>query len=263
MTVKRGPSDFSQEPFYYGFLIKVLGTIAYRLFALFHRTSRKYRVNGDIEERFFAAGRPVIVAQFHYWDVFYFFAFQHRRHAIMCGDQWGGDLGAFLMAKLGIESVRRTTRPMDVNDPGYISGEQAKQELIKMVVEEGYNATMTVDGPRGPLFSVKHGIIDLAAATGAPIITMSVAAHPRILAPTWDHMRLPTPFSTIATIFGGPFWVPADADKSAKEDIRLTLERHMVALRDLCEEISADGTKMKTLVAGGLLVDPLFGAQRT
>jgi lysophospholipid acyltransferase (LPLAT)-like uncharacterized protein len=262
MTVKRGPSDLSREPFHYRFLITVLGTIAYRLFAIFYRTSRTYRINGEMEERFFSEKRPIIIAQFHHWDVFYFFAFRHRRHAIMTGDRWGGDLGAFLMANLGIETVRRTTRPMDENDPGFISGKQATAELIRMVTKEGYNATMTVDGPRGPLFTVKHGIIDLATATGAPIITMSVAARPRITAPTWDRMRLPCPFSTIATVFGGPFYVPADADKKARENIRLNLERHMVAIRDLCEELSADGKKMNGLVAGTLPVDPLFGARR-
>jgi lysophospholipid acyltransferase (LPLAT)-like uncharacterized protein len=135
MTVKRGPSDLSHEPFSYRFLITVLGTIAYRLFTLFYGTSRKYWINREIEERFFAEGRPVIVAQYHYWDVYYFFSFQHRRHAIMCADRWGGDLGAFLMSKIGIETVRRTTRPMDVNDPGFISGDQARREMVRMVIE--------------------------------------------------------------------------------------------------------------------------------
>jgi lysophospholipid acyltransferase (LPLAT)-like uncharacterized protein len=260
MTVRRGPSDLSQEPFRYRFLITVLGTIGYYIFSLFYRSSRRHRVNGEFEERSFSEGRPVIIAQYHYWDAFFFFAFQHRRNAIMCGDKWGGDLGAFLMARLGIESVRRTTRPMDENDPGYISGEQAERELIKMVANEGYNGTMTVDGPRGPLFSVKHGIIDLAAATGAPIISMSVAARPRINAPTWDRMWLPTPFSNIVTLFGGPFYVPADADDGGREEIRQLLERHMQAMKLRCEEISADRTKMTALISGELTVDPLYGA---
>jgi lysophospholipid acyltransferase (LPLAT)-like uncharacterized protein len=260
MTVRRGPSDLSREPFRYRFLITVFGTIGYHVFNLFYKSSRRYRVNGEFEERSFAEGRPLIIAQYHYWDAFFFFAFRHRRNAIMCGDKWGGDLGAFIMAKLGIESVRRTTRPMDKNDPAYISGRQAKDELIGMVIDEGYNATMTVDGPRGPLFSVKPGIIDVAAATGAPIISMSVVARPHINAPTWERLWLPAPFSTIVTLFGGPVYVPADADDEKREEIRQTLERHMQAMKLRCEEISADRTKTKALISGEIRIDPLYGA---
>ncbi len=258
MTVKRGPSDLSHETFSYRFLITVLGTIAHRLFALFYATSRMYWINREVEQRSFSAKHPVVVAQYHYWDVFYFFAFQHRRHAIMCGDRWGGDLGAYLMSKIGIETVRRTTRPMDADDPAFISGDQAKQELIRMVIEEGYNATITVDGPRGPIFSVKRGVVDLAAATGAPIITMSVAARPHLRIPTWDRMWLPSPFSRIVMILGGPFYVAPDADEEKREYIERMLERHMMSLKDLCEEASGDRRKMKALIRGGIPFSPRF-----
>ncbi len=233
MTVKRGPSDLSQETFSYRFLIRGLGTIVHWFFTLAYRTSRKYAVNREIEERLFAEGSPIILAHYHYWDIFYFFTFQRRRHAIMCGDRWGGDLGAFLMAKVGIETVRRTTRRMDEDDPCFISGVRAKEELIRMMKEDSYNAAVSVDGPRGPIFSVKQGVIDLAAATGAPIITMSVAARPRITIPTWDRMPIPVPFGRVVTVFGGPFYVPAGADEDQRAEMMRDLERHMTAIKDL------------------------------
>lgn len=258
MTVKRGPSDLSREPLLYHFLIAVLGTIAHRLFTLFYRTSRSYRINGEIEQHFFAEGRPIILAHYHYWDVFYFFAFRQRRHAIMCGDRWGGDLGAFLMAKVGIETIRRTTREMNETDPGFISGVQAKEELIRLVTEDNYSAAISVDGPRGPIFSVKRGAVDLAAATGCPIVTMSVAIRPYFRVPTWDRMWLPSPFSTIVTIFGGPFYVDSSADEKQKEKMINTLQRHMTATKDLCEDVSADRKKMKSLIRGDIRVSPHF-----
>jgi lysophospholipid acyltransferase (LPLAT)-like uncharacterized protein len=257
MTVKRGPSDLSHEPLSYRFLITVLGTAAHRLFSFLYRTSRKHWIGREFEERAFAEGRPIIMAQYHYWDIFYFFSFRHRHHAIMCGDRWGGDLGAFLMSKIGIETVRRTTRPMDEKDPGFISGTQAEEELIRMVNEEGYNGTITVDGPRGPIFSVKHGVIDLAAATGAPIIAMSVAARPHITVPTWDRMWAPSPFSTIVMVLSEPLYVPLGADQKGKEEARQVLEQHMVAVKDLCERASADRKMFKALVRGDIPIPPL------
>jgi lysophospholipid acyltransferase (LPLAT)-like uncharacterized protein len=258
MTVRRGPSDFSREPFKYRFLITVLGTTAYRLFTLAYRSSRKYWINRDIEERFFTENRPIILAHYHRWDIFYFFAFRQRRHVIMCGDRWGGDLGAFLMAKVGIETVRRTTRPMDKADPSFISGTQAKQELIRLMVEEYYSAAISVDGPHGPIFSVKQGVVDLAAATGSPIVTMSVAAYPHIAVPTWDRMPVPVPFGSIVTVFGGPFYVTRGADGQKRAEMIRTIERHMAAVKDLCEEASADRKKVHSLVRGDIPIPPYF-----
>ncbi len=261
MTVKRGPSDLSRETFTYRFLITVLGTAVYHIFALAYRSCRRYWINRDIEERFFSEGKPVILAHYHYWDIFYFFTFPRRRHAIMCGDRWGGDLGAFLMSKVGIETVRRTTREMEETDPGFISGSRAKEELVRLLVEENYNAAMSVDGPRGPIFSVKQGVVDLAAVTGAPIITMSVAAYPRITIPTWDRMPVPVPFGSIVTIIGGPFYVAADASEQERVKIVQKLEKHMMAVKDLCEEASADRKKMIALIGGDIPVPPRFAEE--
>lgn len=256
MTVKRGPSDFSREPFKYRFLITVVGSVVCRVFSLAYRTCRKYWINRDIEERFLKSGQPIILAHYHCWDIFYYFTFQKRRHAIMCGDKWGGDLGAFLMAKVGIETVRRTTRPMDQADPAFISGTQAKEELIRAVVEQGYNAAVSVDGPRGPIFSVKQGVVDLAAATGCPIVTMSVAAYPRVRVPTWDRMPIPVPFGSVVTIFGGPFTVPRDADGHERTAMIRTIEQHMAAVKDLCEQASTDRSTMRALIRGDIPIGP-------
>jgi hypothetical protein len=49
---------------------------------------------------------------------------------------------------------------------------------------QGYHTAISVDGPKGPKFFVKQGLIDLAGKTGAPILTMSVAALPRLSVPT-------------------------------------------------------------------------------
>ncbi len=260
VTVKRGPSDLSGEPFLYRFLILKVGLVVFFLVSLFYKTSKKYFIRRENEERLFRERKPVILAHYHYWDVFYLFNFQHRRHAIMCGDRWGGDLGAYLLARVGTETVRRTTRDMDPTDPGFISGEAAREELSWLLREEGYNTAVTVDGPRGPIFRVKHGILDLASETGAPILTMGVAIHPRVTIPTWDRMLIPVPFSTIVTIFGGPFFVPKGADARTKEKIRLSLEEYMIAMKDLCEEASRDKKKMRELINGEIPIPALSPA---
>ncbi len=257
MVVKKGPSDLTGESLKIKFLIKIIDPIIFRVFMLMYRSTRKFWINREIEDRFERVGRPVIWAHYHYWDIFYFFNFQNRRHAILCGDRWGGILGASMMAKVGIETVRRTTRTDDDKSPGFISGEEALGELVSMVTGEKYNAAVSVDGPRGPIFSVKRGVIDLAESTGAPILTMSVATYPRWTVPTWDRMPVPVPFSKVVYIYGGPFFVPDGADDETKEKIKDEIESHMLGVKEICEKASLSKEAINDLIAGRLPLPPL------
>lgn len=252
MVVRRGPSELKGESLKIRFLIQVLGPAVYFILASSYRTAKKFWINKELEDRFVHINKPVILAHYHYLDIFYFFNFQNSHHAIMCGDRWGGMLGASLMARVGIETVRRTTRTRDSSSPGFISGDNAKDELSSMIIKEKYNAAMSVDGPKGPKFIVKKGVIDLAEKTGAPILTMSVASNPRVTVPTWDRMPLPIPFSKIAYIYGGPFIVPKGTDDIEKENLRRKLETHMIEINDLCERASSDRKIMADLTDGKL-----------
>jgi lysophospholipid acyltransferase (LPLAT)-like uncharacterized protein len=257
MTVRRGPSDLTGESLKLRFLINVLGPMAYRLLTPLYHSCKRYWINSEIEERFISQGQPIIWAHYHCWDIFYFFNFQHRHHVIMCGDRWGGMLGASLMARVGIETVRRTTRTRDATAPGFISGSDALRELVEMLLEEGYHTAISVDGPRGPRFFVKRGVIDLAEKTGAPILTMSVAAYPRLSVPTWDNMSIPVPFSKVAFIYGGPFEVPSGADDETKENIRNELDSQMLNMKYLCEQASLDKNIMNEIIEGNLRLIPV------
>jgi len=252
MVVKRGPSDLKGESWKIKLLLRVLGFAVYFILAPSYRSVKKFWINKELEDHFANNNIPVIWAHYHYLDIFYFFNFQNKHHAIMCGDRWGGMLGASLMAGVGIETVRRTTRTRDSSSPGFISGESARDELSGMIIKEKYNAAMSVDGPKGPQFIVKKGVIDLAEKTGAPILTMSVASRPRVTVPTWDRMPLPIPFSKIAYLYGGPFIVPKGADDIEKEKIRKKLETHMIQAKELCEQASLDKKKMADLINGRL-----------
>jgi lysophospholipid acyltransferase (LPLAT)-like uncharacterized protein len=257
MVVKRGPSDLSGESFKIRFLINGLAPIAYLIYKQVYRSTKKFWINKELEDRFEGEGRPVIWAHYHYWDAFYLFNFQNHRHAILCGDRWGGILGANMMARVGIETVRRTTRTDDPKSPGFISGEEALGELIKMVTHEKYTAAVSVDGPRGPIFSVKKGVIDLAEETGAPILSMSVATYPRWTVSTWDNMPLPVPFAKVVYIYGGPFFVPNGAGEKAKERIKDEIESHMIEIKDICERASLSDKAIDDLIAGRVLLPSL------
>ncbi len=72
-------------------------------------------------------------------------------------------------------------------------------------IKQGFSFAIAVDGPRGPLFKSKPGIIALSVKSKIEIIPV-VAQPAKFLSfkKAWHQPRLPLPFTKIALIFGEP-----------------------------------------------------------
>lgn len=84
-------------------------------------------------------------------------------------------------------------------------------------VNAGNLLVVTPDGPRGPNEVIAPGALQIARRTGAPIYLMGVATSPNIQLDTWDRVMIAWPFGRGATVWDGPYHVPADADDAAIE----------------------------------------------
>ena len=90
-------------------------------------------------------------------------------------------------------------------------GRRALEEM-KTIVERGGRAVIAVDGPRGPRNRIHRGVVELAMATGTPIIPVALTSSRRwILTRTWDRFQIPKPFSKIALHLATPI-EPAGRD---------------------------------------------------
>ncbi len=63
---------------------------------------------------------------------------------------------------------------------------------------------ITPDGPRGPRYKIKEGIIHAAQTAEAKIIPYTWDANKYWQLNTWDQFRIPRPFSTITITLGLP-----------------------------------------------------------
>jgi lysophospholipid acyltransferase (LPLAT)-like uncharacterized protein len=79
-----------------------------------------------------------------------------------------------------------------------------------LLLREGSNIAITPDGPRGPAKVAAPGIIQLAAATGAPVYAASAQCRFHMRMPSWDRMILPfpVPFSRGVIVVQPAFTVP-------------------------------------------------------
>jgi hypothetical protein len=108
-------------------------------------------------------------------------------------------------------------------------GRQALLELTTLI-ENGFNAAITPDGPRGPKYKVQEGIIALAQVTGATIIPVSAKVNRKWTLRSWDAFQIPKPFAACDLHLSKPMTVPREATDEEREALRAELERRMAEI---------------------------------
>jgi lysophospholipid acyltransferase (LPLAT)-like uncharacterized protein len=80
-------------------------------------------------------------------------------------------------------------------------GGRGALRLLEAALGRGASVELAVDGPAGPVFLAKPGCVDLALATGAPLVAVAYRASRFVITPgRWDRQVLPWPFSTIEVL---------------------------------------------------------------
>jgi lysophospholipid acyltransferase (LPLAT)-like uncharacterized protein len=133
---------------------------------------------------------------------------QKTRHCVIVSRSRDGNPVSYLCGKLGHEVVRGSSRKKDGRDKG---GKLAKDEMIECL-RAGLPGAVTVDGPNGPAFEVKPGIIEMARIAGIAIVPYLTLPRRYWSFPSWDAFRLPKPFTRIDVYYGAPIHVPADIE---------------------------------------------------
>jgi lysophospholipid acyltransferase (LPLAT)-like uncharacterized protein len=118
------------------------------------------------------------------------------------------------------------------------SGDGGRKGIDELLRQRGPDddAWLAVDGPAGPGFRAKPGIVWLARATGLPIVPISYAAQRDFpLRRRWDQMRFHLPGDRFRVVYGEPIDVDVDADDAV-------LARVEASLNQLREPPTINGT---------------------
>lgn len=100
----------------------------------------------------------------------------------------------------------------------------AVKEILRSI-SENKNIAITVDGPKGPVYVAKSGIIDIAAKTGAAIVPMKpISSRNWILYRTWDKTCIPKPFSRATITYEKPFFIEKNASDAQRAQYLKKLE---------------------------------------
>jgi lysophospholipid acyltransferase (LPLAT)-like uncharacterized protein len=100
----------------------------------------------------------------------------------------------------------RTHKQVDVIRVGHQSRNIALMQTLEALKEKRIIVS-TPDGPKGPRYSVKRGIIYSAIKSKSAIISLSWKASRSIRLNSWDRFCIPLPFSKITVTIGKPLFL--------------------------------------------------------
>jgi lysophospholipid acyltransferase (LPLAT)-like uncharacterized protein len=105
-------------------------------------------------------------------------------------------------------------------------GSQALLELTTWA-ERGYDIAITPDGPRGPRYQIRDGVMSLAQLTGLPILPVSFNLTGKISVRSWDRFQIPLPFARCEVCIGQPVFVPREATDAERDRLRRELQKRL------------------------------------
>lgn len=134
-----------------------------------------------------------------------------------------GELIANVMRRFGVTGFARGSSTR--------GGASGLREIVRWG-RSGVNLAISPDGPKGPIYDVKTGVVTIARLTGLPVMPMRFQAErQRELDRTWDHARLAVPFTRAIFLYGEPMSLERDADDAEQELFRKRIENVLEAMR--------------------------------
>jgi lysophospholipid acyltransferase (LPLAT)-like uncharacterized protein len=157
--------------------------------------------------------------------------FQGRpRTTLLISASYDGELIARTIARMGYQTVRGSSSRAGAGG----------LRALASAVRDGATAVIPGDGPRGPRYLLKPGVIRLAQLTGLPVNSFYLLPQRRWTLRSWDALMVPKPFSRVVMVWGRP--VPPPESRAAEEQARLAVEATLERLRGLAERYFSSDT---------------------
>ena len=106
------------------------------------------------------------------------------------------------------------------------SSRRGAQALIELAewAERGHDLALAADGPRGPKYEIKPGVVALAQMTRRPIVPVTYHLTRKFTLKSWDQFQIPLPFSTCVFSFADPVFVPREFRDAERAVVRARIE---------------------------------------
>ena len=156
------------------------------------------KVRLDFDPEFLKLDRSRVLMGFWHGRQFLLVPSFGSWHIILMADlSWAGEIQTKILKRFGYRIVRGSSKR---------KGAQALL-LMKNNILKGFAAGFAVDGPSGPIFKSKPGIVFLSGKLNYPIVPVVASSEKKwIIDNTWCKYQLPKPFSRCYVKMCEPVW---------------------------------------------------------
>jgi lysophospholipid acyltransferase (LPLAT)-like uncharacterized protein len=150
----------------YMIMLNALPPMIYLFLLFFRMTARIEYVYSEAFRAIWDQGENVIVCFWHGRLLMMPFANKRGKGKVLISRHRDGEFIARVMGYFGLGTIRGSYRKGTVS---------SLREIIHDL-RNGFDVAITPDGPKGPRFKVKKGIMELAKLTGKPIVPLTFGA---------------------------------------------------------------------------------------
>ena len=170
-----------------------------------------------------AENRNYIVAHFHQDELMLVNTRSNSGFVVMTSLSVDGRMMQKFLELMGYKCIQGSSSK---------GGDTALVSMVHLLNSTNNKAVIAVDGPRGPIYKVKHGVLMLSKLSGAPILpVVATAERAFIFKSSWNKAILPKPFSTVRIQFGKPIIIPSNTEKDAFIEYGNKLETELLTIK--------------------------------
>jgi lysophospholipid acyltransferase (LPLAT)-like uncharacterized protein len=168
----------------YFLMLNLFPPIVYLFLSLLRLTCRVEHVNRGALDAGWDRGENFIVSFWHGRLLMIPFAYSRGRGKVLISRHRDGEFISRIVRYFGIGSVRGSHR----------KGSFSSVREIMANLKDGYDMAITPDGPKGPRYVIKEGLIELAQLTGKPLVALTYGASKKKLFIPGTGSYCPCPF---------------------------------------------------------------------
>lgn len=200
---------------FYRAITSFFAALAAVLISIYESTLR-FEIEGEDHLRLLRAQkRNYIVAVWHTFVTAAVFTLHHRHFCIYSDHprtesyerSW-----THFFREIGLKTLR--SLGFDVLDASLGKQSAGVLNFIKKI-QNGTPAIVAPDGPHGPIYEAKPGVIYMAAKADSVVVPIGASFSRRVVGANWDDFSLPLPFSRVAFVIGEPIVPPKDLSEAA------------------------------------------------
>ncbi len=208
MAIKKNPG--------YSILERLFFYLIYPVVYLYMSSLKIEAIIHEDSKDFFKRDRGIFT-NYHNHLIPLSFYFRKKGRCVLVSRSRDGKISNFFLKRLGYRIIRGS------------SSDEGTEVLfsIRKLLREDVMLSLTFDGPRGPKYKMKKGIVWLADRHEYPIL-MSYAYFSRALRlRSWDGLYVPLPLSRVFIVVAKPYIMEPGLSKEKIEEHKKILEDMM------------------------------------